>query len=77
MRHPRFKLSACLATAVMLAMAGGDIRAANEPSAVYARTVASYPAPALNQIDGREYKVRIDVGARALDHRGLYKNAGK
>lgn len=60
MRHPRFKLSACLATAVMLAMAGGDIRAANEPSAVYARTVASYPAPALNQIDGREYKFLVD-----------------
>jgi putative transposase len=28
-------------------------------------------------IDGREYKVRIDVGVRALDHRGLYKNAGQ
>jgi len=31
----------------------------------------------MSNIDGREYKVRIDVGARALDHRGLYKNAGK
>lgn len=31
----------------------------------------------VSNIDGREYKVRIDVGARALDHRGLYKNAGK
>lgn len=29
-----------------------------------------------SNIDGREFKVRIDVGARALDHRGLYKNAG-
>jgi hypothetical protein len=28
-------------------------------------------------VDGREYLVRIDVGVRALDHRGLYKNAGK
>lgn len=31
---------------------------------------------AASNIDGREYNVRIDVGARALDHRGLYKNAG-
>lgn len=30
-----------------------------------------------SNIDGREFKVRIDVGARALDHRGLYKNAGQ
>ncbi len=29
-----------------------------------------------SNIDGREFKVRIDVGVRALDHRGLYKNAG-
>ena len=31
---------------------------------------------ASSNVDGREYNVRIDVGARALDHRGLYKNAG-
>lgn len=30
-----------------------------------------------SSIDGREFKVRIDVGVRALDHRGLYKNAGQ
>jgi hypothetical protein len=30
-----------------------------------------------SNIDGREFKVRIDVGARGLDHRGLYKNAGQ
>lgn len=28
------------------------------------------------QIDGTEFKVRIDVGASVLDPRGLYKNAG-
>jgi hypothetical protein len=27
-------------------------------------------------VDGREYLVRIDVGVRALDHRGLAKNTG-
>ncbi len=27
-------------------------------------------------VDGREYLVRLDVGVRALDHRGLSKNAG-
>lgn len=27
-------------------------------------------------VDGLEMKVRIDVGAKALDHRGLYQNAG-
>ncbi len=27
-------------------------------------------------IDGREYKVRIDAAAKALDHRTMYKNAG-
>lgn len=27
-------------------------------------------------VDGKEYKVRIDVGVADLDHRGLYKNAG-
>jgi hypothetical protein len=31
---------------------------------------------AASNIDGREFKVRIDVGVRALDHRGMYKNAG-
>ena len=28
-------------------------------------------------VDGIEYKVALDVGVRALDFRGLYKNAGK
>ncbi len=28
------------------------------------------------EVDGLEYKVRIDVGAKAMDWRGLYKNAG-
>ena len=27
-------------------------------------------------VDGKEFKVRIDVGVADLDHRGLYKNAG-
>jgi len=27
-------------------------------------------------VDGLELKIRVDVGAKALDHRGLYKNAG-
>ncbi len=27
-------------------------------------------------VDGREYLVRLDVGVRALDHRGMLKNAG-
>jgi hypothetical protein len=27
-------------------------------------------------MDGVEYKVRIDAGAKAMDWRGLYKNAG-
>jgi len=28
-------------------------------------------------VDGVEYKVRIDAGAKAIDYRGLYKNAGQ
>lgn len=28
-------------------------------------------------VDGIEFKVRLDVAAKAIDHRGLYKNAGK
>ena len=28
-------------------------------------------------VDGVEYKVRIDAGAKAMDWRGLYKNAGE
>jgi hypothetical protein len=27
-------------------------------------------------VDGREYLVRLDVGVRALDHRGMLKNVG-
>jgi len=27
-------------------------------------------------VDGIEYKVRIDVGAKSIDHRGLFKNVG-
>ena len=29
------------------------------------------------KVDGRQYKVRIVFGAKAIDHRGLYKNAGE
>lgn len=28
-------------------------------------------------VDGIEFKVRLDVAAKAIDHRGLHKNAGK
>jgi phage major head subunit gpT-like protein len=27
-------------------------------------------------VDGMEFKIRHDVGAKAIDHRGMYKNAG-
>ena len=29
------------------------------------------------QVDGMEFKVRMEFGAKALDYRGLYKNVGK
>jgi len=46
--------------AFLLTATGGQTLAAADSKALYVRTLESYPAPKLNAVDGREYKILVD-----------------